>query len=266
MLDFPLLYLVYLALGAVVGVLAGMLGIGGGLIIVPALLYVFLNELSIPLQLAMPMAIATSLSTIILTSMSSALAHYKLGNIRRYLVVWCALGIGVGALLGPQIATRLAADDLKSVFAVLVILIALQMVFMKPKKSDKQITIATLIIIGIVTGIISAFMGIGGGALMVPALIWFRVDIRHAIGCAAFCGLIIAVFGSLSFIQAGWFVENLPAGSFGYIYLPAALGIVITSIFTARLGAKISHHLDTQRLKHIFAGFLVIVSLRMLLG
>lgn len=266
MITFSFLYLVYLLLGGLVGVLAGMLGIGGGLIMVPALLYVFTHYLAIPIDLAMPMAIATSLSTIIFTGFSSALAHYKLGNIQRGTVFWCAIGITVGALVGPQIATRLPADGLKTTFAVLVILIAMQMLFVKPKKSEKRISTLSLLLIGVTTGIVSSFMGIGGGALMVPALVWFRVDIKQAIGCAAFSGLVIALFGTSSFIFAGWSLENLPHGAFGYVYLPAALGIVITSVFTARIGAKISHRLNTKRLKQIFAGFLVVVSLRMLLG
>lgn len=253
-------------LGALVGVLAGMLGIGGGLIIVPALLYIFTHYLAIPIDMAMSMAIATSLSTIIFTGFSSAFAHYKLGNIRRGIVFWCAVGITVGALIGPQIATRLPADGLKTTFAVLVILIAMQMLFVKPKKSENGISTLSLLLIGVTTGIVSSFMGIGGGALMVPALVWFRVDIKQAIGCAAFSGLVIALFGTTSFIFAGWSLENLPHGAFGYVYLPAVLGIVITSVFTARIGAKISHRLNTKRLKQIFAGFLVIVSLRMLLG
>ncbi|GAB5382510.1 MAG: sulfite exporter TauE/SafE family protein [Aliiglaciecola sp.] len=266
MFELSFLLVVYLLLGAVVGVLAGMLGIGGGLIIVPALLYVFTTSLAIPLELAMPMAIATSLSTIILTGYSSARAHFKLGHIHFDVVLYCALGIAVGAIIGPQIATSIDVSQLKTVFAVLVLAIAAQMVFIRPKKSDNPISMPVLFLIGIVTGIVSSFMGIGGGALMVPALVWFRIDIKQAIGCAAFCGLIIALFGTASFIHAGWQLENLPTGAFGYVYLPAAIGIVITSVFTARLGAKISHRLNTQRLKQIFAVFLLIVSFRMLLG
>jgi len=243
-----------------------MLGIGGGLLIVPALLVIFTQYLSVGLELAMPMAIATSLSTIIFTGFSSSLAHFKLGNVKYGIVLWCAIGISLGALIGPQIASNLEAEKLKNVFAVLVLMIAAQMVFVRPKKSENRISKPVLLGIGFVTGIVSAFMGIGGGALMVPALVWFRVDIKHAIGCAAFCGLVIAFFGTASFIQAGWLLESLPEGAFGYVYLPAALGIVITSVFTARLGAKISNRLNTVRLKQIFAGFLVIVSLRMLLG
>lgn len=266
MFELVFLVVVYLLLGAVVGVLAGMLGIGGGLVIVPALLYVFTSFLGIPLELAMPMAIATSLSTIILTGYSSARAHFKLGHIQFEVVLYCAIGIAIGAMIGPQLATSIDVEQLKSVFALLVLLIAAQMVLIKPKKSDKPTSTPLLLLIGFFTGIVSSFMGIGGGALMVPALVWFRIDIKQAIGCAAFCGLIIAIFGTASFVHAGWQLTDLPKGAFGYVYLPAALGIVITSVFTAKLGAKMSHRLNTQRLKQIFAVFLLIVSFRMLLG
>lgn len=253
-------------IGSVVGVLAGMLGIGGGLIIVPALLYLLTELLNVGLAESMPMAIATSLATIILTGMSSARAHFKLGNLNVSIVKWCAVGISLGAILGPQVATRLPAEQVKSIFALLVVFIAAQMVFGGQRKSQQKISNTLLIIIGFFTGIISAFMGIGGGALMVPALVWFRVDIKQAIGCAAFCGLVIAVFGTISFVQAGWSNPHLPPWSLGYVYLPAAIGIVITSVFTAKLGAKISHHLNTIILKRVFAGFLIIVAARMLLG
>lgn len=258
--------LVCLALGAVVGLLAGLLGIGGGLIIVPALLLLFTHWLALPLSTAMPMAIATSLSTIILTGWSSSRAHYKLGNIDVRIVFWCVIGISVGAVLGAQLASHLPGEQVKSIFAVLVILIALQMVFGRPSSRIARISWWILLTIGLVAGAISAFMGIGGGAILVPALMLFRVNIKAAIGCAAFCGFVIALFGSASFIAAGWGLAGLPQWAFGYIYLPATLGVVLTSVFTARIGAKISHKLNVVLLKRIFAGFLVIVSVQMLLG
>ncbi len=259
-------FLAYLGLGAVVGLFAGLLGIGGGLIIVPSLLYLLMNKLSVPIDLAMPAAIATSLSTIVFTGLSSSLAHIKLGHVKMSIVLWCGLGIAVGAILGPQIATYLPGEKLKAVFAILVLAIAAQMIFVKPRKSEQHISKPILLTIGVLTGIISAFMGIGGGALLVPALVWFRVDIKQAIGCAATCGMVIALFGTASFVYAGWNISGLPEGALGYVYLPAAVGIVMTSVFTAKLGAKISHKLNTQRLKQIFALFLVLVSLNMLLG
>ncbi len=260
------IFIACLFIGAIVGLLAGMLGIGGGLIIVPALLYLLPHFLHIDVSLAMPMAIATSLSTIILTGFSSAQAHFKLGNLQSRIITRSLVGIIIGAGLGAQLVSILPGEQVKTVFAYLVMIIAAQMIFGGTKKSEQQISSWLLVVIGLITGTVSSFMGIGGGAILVPALVWFRVDIRHAIGCAAFCGLMIAFFGTGSFIHAGWQLDALPQWSIGYVYLPAALGIVITSVFTARIGAKISQNLNTQRLKRILAGLLVLVSLRMLLG
>ncbi|MCV2884638.1 sulfite exporter TauE/SafE family protein [Aestuariibacter sp. AA17] len=260
------IFIICLFLGAVVGVLAGMLGIGGGIVIVPVLLYLFTQELMLPLSVAMPMAVATSLSTIILTGMSSSRAHYRYGNLDMTIVKWCALGISLGAVVGAQIASQISGEALKNIFAYLLALIALQMAFGGRRTSKHDMSPKILTSIGFITGNISAFMGIGGGALMVPALVWFRVNVKLAIGCAAFCGLVIAVFGTASYIVAGWNQPELPSHAVGYVYLPATLGIILTSTFTATLGARISNALDTHLLKKIFAGFLVIVSLRMLLG
>jgi uncharacterized membrane protein YfcA len=253
-------------MGSAVGVLAGLLGIGGGLIMVPALVYLFVNSLELNLSLAMPMAIATSLSTIILTGLSASWAHYKLNNLNRFVLIWSGLGIAAGAILGAQLASILSGEVLKDVFAFLVILIAIQMVIGGRRESTNTMSKSILVFVGLVTGSMSALMGIGGGSMIVPALVWFKVNIKQAIGCASFCGLVIALFGSASFIHAGWGNTMLPEGAFGYIYLPASAGIVITSVFTAGLGAKMGARLNTHLLKKIFAGFLVLVSLRMLVG
>ena len=133
-----LILLVCSILGAVVGLLAGMLGIGGGLIIVPSLLYLLTHYLELPLTVAMPMAIATSLSTIVLTAISSSRAHYKLGNLRTFYLLWTGIGISIGAIIGPQFATLISAQSLKTLFAVLVMVIAAQMVFLGNKNALAQ--------------------------------------------------------------------------------------------------------------------------------
>ncbi|MBD3586046.1 sulfite exporter TauE/SafE family protein [Salinimonas sp. HHU 13199] len=255
-----------LGIGLVVGLLAGMLGIGGGVIIVPALSYLLVHFLHLDTDLVMPMAIATSLSTIIFTGMSSAAAHYRLGNIDKKLVFYAGIGIAIGATLGAQFASHISGHLLKNIFAVLVMLIALQMVFGKREASKHTATNKMLGMVGGVTGFISALMGIGGGALLVPALVWFQVNIRQAIGCAAVSGLIIAIFGSASFIIAGMKELTLPSGAIGYVYLPATFGIVTTSIFTAGIGARLGQRMDTKVLKKILAGLLVLVSIRMIVG
>ena len=260
------IFVLCLLMGAIVGLLAGLLGIGGGLIMVPALVYLYVEFLSVELSLAMPMAIATSLSTIILTGLSASRAHFELGNLNRFVLLWSGIGIALGAVLGAQLASMISGESLKDIFAYLVLLIAAQMVFGAHKESKYAMSKMALGLVGFITGSLSALMGIGGGSIMVPALTWFKVNIRQAIGCASFCGLLIALFGSASFIQAGWHNPLLPQWASGYVYLPASLGIVITSVFTAGLGAKIGTRINTQILKKIFAGFLVLVSLRMLLG
>ena len=255
-----------LILGSVVGVLAGMLGIGGGLIIVPVLSYLRIHFMGMTTETVMPVAIATSLSTIIFTGMSSAFAHYKLGNIQRHVVLYTGLGIAFGAFAGAQIASHISGELLKDVFAVLVILIAMQMIFGKQKASENDASKGTLATVGGGAGLLSALMGIGGGALLVPALVWFRVNVRAAIGCAAFCGLIIAVFGTTSFIVAGYNAIDVPEHSLGYVYLPATAGIVATSMFTANIGAKLGQRVNVRVLKAMLACLLVLVSIRMILG
>ncbi|WP_100643748.1 sulfite exporter TauE/SafE family protein [Alteromonas facilis] len=261
-----LVILACLAIGAVVGVMAGLLGIGGGLIIVPALTYLLADVMQVPPTETIVIAIATSLSTIIFTGISSARAHYRLGNLNRDILLWCGVGIGVGAIVGATLASHLPGSVLKGIFAGLVMAIASYMLFGRQVTSNNEISSQKLGVIGFGTGTLSAIMGIGGGALLVPALVWYRVNIRQAIGSAAFSGIIIAIFGSVSFAVSGWHYSHLSDGYLGYVYWPATLSIAATSVFTAPLGARLGQRLNTQRLKKVFAVFLVIVSIRMLWG
>lgn len=261
-----IVFLLCLALGSVVGILAGLLGIGGGLIIVPAFLFMLQYYLNIDIEHGMPMAIATSLATVIFTGLSSARTHLKLGNIDKEIVTYCAIGIAVGASLGAFFATKISGVILQRVFAALVIAIALQMIFGRNRVSSKTLLKPALAAIGLGSGFVSALMGIGGGALLVPILVWFQINIKKAIGCASLCGVVIASFGTMSFIYTGYNAAYLPEYSLGYVYLPATLGIVITSMITAPIGAKLTAKLDTRKLKRIFAVFLVLVSIRMIIG
>ena len=261
-----LFFLSCLVLGAIVGIFAGLLGIGGGLIIVPAFLYLAQHLLNIDIEHGMPMAIATSLSTVIFTGLSSARTHLKFGNIDTHIVTYCAIGIALGATLGAFFATKISGVMLQRIFAGLVILIALQMIFGRNKISSHTLGKPSLGVIGVGSGFVSALMGIGGGALLVPILVWFQINIKKAIGCASLCGVVIACFGTVSFIYSGFNKEYLPDYSLGYVYLPATLGIVITSMVSASWGAKLTAKLDTKKLKRIFAVFLVVISIRMIIG
>ncbi|MBC3766298.1 sulfite exporter TauE/SafE family protein [Neptunicella marina] len=254
------------AIGAVVGVLAGLLGIGGGVVIVPALVYIIPHFVEMDPQLVMPLAIGTSLSTIILTSSSSALNHYKRGQLDKTLLFSVALGVALGALLGSSIATSIPGYVLKASFGSLLVLIALQMAFYSNRSSNSTHSPYKLFGVGTLTGTISSIMGIGGGAIMVPSLVWYQVKMTTAIACAALCGMVIAIFGTLGYIVHGLGVTGLPSASIGFVYWPATLCIVCTSVFTTRFGVKLAYSLPTKKLKKYFAVFLLLVGIRMILG
>jgi uncharacterized membrane protein YfcA len=260
------IFLLCVVLGSAVGVMAGLLGIGGGLLIVPAMGFLLHYYLQIDIDIGMPIAIATSLSTVILTGLSSTRSHYKMGNLDKRIMLYCGLGIAVGAILGAQFASFISGAILQRIFALLVILIALQMIFGSHKMSKNTVGNPGLGGIGVGTGFVSALMGIGGGALLVPALLWYQINIRKAIGCAAFSGIIVALFGTVTFMITGYNNPSLPAYSIGYVYLPATFGIVVTSVLTAPIGVKLGQGLDTVKLKKVFATFLVLVSIRMIIG
>jgi len=261
-----IILLLCVALGCLVGFMAGLLGIGGGLLIVPALVYLMTYLLELDLSLIMPMAIATSLSTIILTGLSSAWAHYRLGNLEASLLPKLLTGVILGAMFGAQLAVVIPGEQLKDIFGILMLLLAAQMFLGAKKVSNKNISPGRLLAIGSGTGTLSALMGIGGGAIMVPALVWFKQDMKKSIGCAAISGAAIAVFATASFIFAGLGRDDLPAASVGYVYLPATLGIIATSVFTTGLGAKMAQRLPVPLLKKIFSAFLILVGLRMIFG
>lgn len=255
-----------LLLGAFTGVLAGLLGIGGGLIIVPILLYL-LPLADISLELAMPIALATSLASIIFTSTSAVFIHHKNDNISWPIAKRLLFFVSVGALLGSYIASILSAKILIHFFAGAVILLASYMIlsvkFNVKKKQPRSFVFNS---IGFITGVLSSLMGIAGGAILVPILTYFSISMRKAIGIATVCGVAIASFGTLGFIISGFQQNNLPAYSIGYVYLPALLGIILSSTFFAKLGVKLAMYLPVNTLKKLFALFLICVAINMLLN
>ncbi|WP_303560933.1 sulfite exporter TauE/SafE family protein [Photobacterium sp. 1_MG-2023] len=258
------LLLMCLGLGAVVGLLAGLLGIGGGLLIVPALVWL-LPRAGIAPELVMHIALATSLACIVLTSGSSARSHLRLGNVDITLVKLLAPGMILGGFAGSAVAEWVPAEWLPRIFAAIVLLLALQML-LSLKVSGRHPLPGSVSVAGSgsVIGLIASLAGIGGGSLTVPYLSWYGVEMRRAIGTAAFCGSIIAVAGMIGFMIAGSGDEALPPYSIGYVYLPALLGVVCTSVVTTRYGARLVSNLPTQTLKKIFAIFLLFIGGRML--
>jgi len=253
-----------IALGAVVGYLAGLLGIGGGLVIVPALVHL-LPLLGIDQAIIMPMALATSLSTIVITSTTAAFAHHKNGNIPWPLTKELIGFIAVGALLGAFIADNLSAKSLALIFSCAVIALALYMLRSIRKSKVKPIpSVAILRTIGLITGSLASLMGISGGAILIPTLTYFGLQLRHTIGVATACGMVVAFFGSIGYVITGWHEQHIPDWSLGYIYLPALLGIVSSSSLFARMGVRQAKKLPVTTLKKMFAVFLIIVALKMI--
>ncbi len=247
------------------GLLAGLLGVGGGLVIVPALLWLFvLQGLETP-QL-MQLAVGTSLASIVFTSLSSIYAHHQHRAVLWPTVWRLTPGILLGALLGALLADRLASEQLTLVFAIFEILVALQMLFGGGTKTAQRVVSRWLMnLAGVFIGAFSALIGIGGGTLTVPFLSAINTPIRQAVATSAACGLPIALAGAVGFIVIGWGHSQLPAGSWGYLYPPALLGIVISSVLFAPLGARLAHRLPTVLLKRFFAGFLLLVGMKLLL-
>ncbi len=253
-------------LGALVGFLAGLLGIGGGLVVVPALVYL-LPQLGIGNEVIMPMALATSLSAIVMTSSSAAFAHHKNKNIPWDIAKPLMFIVAFGALLGAFIADHLSAQALTNFFASAVIMLASYMlVSIRSQRSSAMPSKAKLQLISLITGMVASLMGMAGGAILVPVLIYFGMPLRHCIGIATVCGVMVALFGSLGYIISGFGNELLPEWSFGYVYLPALLGVVLTSSLFAPIGVKYATKLPVQTLKKAFAVFLILVAMKMIIA
>lgn len=264
--EMILLLLIMVASGALAGVLAGLLGVGGGIVIVPVLEFA-LSVRGVDPAIRMHIAVATSLATIILTSISSTRAHYARGAVDMGLARFWGPFIFVGSLLGSVLAGRVGSSTLAMVFALVAFVIALKMVLpldnyhpWKAVPRGAGGAVAPTMIGGL-----SAMMGIGGGTLSVTTLTLMSQPIHRAVGTAALFGLLIAVPGTLGFIVNGWGDPRLPPASLGYVNLIGVAIISPMTVMLAPLGAKISHSLTRRQLGLAFGLFLLVVSVRMLL-
>ncbi|MFC0322330.1 sulfite exporter TauE/SafE family protein [Gallibacterium melopsittaci] len=256
-------FLICLVVGAIVGFLAGLFGIGGGLIIVPVLVYL-LPMAGVPSELVMSSALGTSFATIVITGFSSAQRHHKLGNI-----VWDAIKILAPVIMISVFISGLFIGKLdkaitSKVFACLVVYLAAKMVLsIRPKEVTKTLTKTASVVGGILIGIASSAAGIGGGGFIVPFLNSRGIDMKKAIGSSAFCGMLLGLSGMFSFIVGGWNTPNMPDFSLGYVYLPAVVGITLTSFFTSKLGASTTNKLPVPILKRYFALLLIGIAIDM---
>lgn len=258
--------LIYLGVGAIGGILAGLLGVGGGIVYVPMLIYCFSRQ-HFAGQHIMQLALGTSMACIVFTSVSSFLAHHRKGAVNWLIVKRIALGIILGTFGGAWLASRLPTDFLKGFFVLFLYYVAIQFLLdKKPPPSREFPGTAGMFSVGGIIGVISSLVGIGGGSLTVPFMIWCNLPVRKAIGTAAAIGFPIAVAGTVGYLSSGYQAGLRPALSLGYVYLPALIGIIVASVITAPLGARLAHSLPVAGLKKIFAVLLLIVATKMALG
>jgi hypothetical protein len=256
--------LIYVAVGLFAGFVAGLLGVGGGLIIVPALVLVFRAQGMDPAVLV-HLAIGTSLTTIIVTSVSSMISHHRHGAVRWPLFWRMTPGLMVGGLLGALIARAIPAAGLRTVFGIFELLVAAQMAFQWRAHAQRKLPgAAGLSLVSGAIGAVSSVVGIGGGTMTVPLLTWCNVHLRQSVATSAACGLPIAVTGAIGFVVFGWLDGRVPDGATGYVYWPAFIVIAVASLVMAPVGAWTAHRIPVDLLRKIFALLLAVLGVRML--
>jgi uncharacterized membrane protein YfcA len=265
------LILTYLALGAFVGLVAGLLGIGGGGVLVPMLTAIFLSQ-NIPVEQVVHLALGSSMPCIMVTSLSSLRAHHANGAVVWPLVKLMVVGVVFGTFSATFIASMISSKILAIFFACFMAYVAIQMFSRSRPANQKSHQVIThheinrieLMLTSIGIGSISAMVSIGGGSITVPYLTWRKIDIRKAIGTSAAIGFPLSIAGSLGYLLSGWAHTPSIPYTYGFINLPAVLVISITSFFAAPIGANLTQKLPVGTLKKIFALLLAVLSLKML--
>ncbi len=258
-----LILVIYLAVGVLVGVLAGLLGIGGGTVIVPIL------DMTLPMQdiefsVIHHMALATSMANIMFTSITSARSHSKRGTVRWDIVRAMSPGLLLGTLGGTFVVSGIPTGPLKIIFCVFLSYTAIQMFLdIKPKASFHLPGFLGMTLAGAFIGVVASFVGIGGGVLIIPFLTMCNVPMINTIGASAAMGFPIALAGTIGFIYNGWGTPGLPDYSLGFVYLPALAGLVVASMLATPLGVKLSHTMPVKLLKRCFAVLLLAMVARM---
>ena len=261
--------LLFLALGAVAGVLAGLLGVGGGLVLVAALAWLLPN-MGVPREAAMHAALASSLASIVLTAAASARAHNRRGSVLWPTVCWMVPGLLVGGWLGSDVAVHIDGDALRWIVAVYCVLAAAQLMFggTRAAPAGGDVTAPrglAMTLAGGCIGAVSAVVGIGGGSMTVPLLVWRGVFPVRAVGTSSACGVAIGLASAVGYALHAP-DGALPQFAWGYVYLPAAAGVAAASVLAAPYGTRLAHRLDGRTLKRVFAGFLLAVAASLALG
>lgn len=254
----------YLLLGLFAGFLAGLLGIGGGVVMVPVLAMLFEAQGLAP-DHVLHLALGTSMAAIVFSASASLRTHHARGAVRWSVVGRMTPGVLLGTAMGTLVARQVSTHGLALLFSGFVVFVAINMSLdLKPKPSRTLPGGVGLCGAGVLIGGVSALVAIGGGALTVPFLTWCNVSMQAAIGTSAALGLPIALGGSLGYLWNGMQESGLPAGSLGFIYLPALLSLLLMSTVAAPQGAKMAHRLSGRTLKRVFAAFLLLLCAKML--
>jgi uncharacterized membrane protein YfcA len=258
-------FIMYMLCGALMGFFAGLLGIGGGIIGIPLLLLLF-NMQGMSQSVAMHMAIGTLFTTVMVTSISTIYSHYKKSMILFPIFKKILIGTLVGCVLGILISNHLSATILQRIFGIFLLILAFYMLLNIEIKSDREFPgKINVFIITLMIGTVSGMLGLGGGVLIVPYLMWCGISIRYAIATASACIFPVAMVGTIGYMLSGVAMSGAPELSTGYIYWPAFVGISLVSVLFAPLGVKVAHLISASLLRKSFCVFLVCMGLNMLI-
>lgn len=250
--------------GLLAGLLAGLLGIGGGLVFVPALLFAF-HQQGVAPELTMHLAVGTSLAAIVLTSTSSIAAHT-----RRDSVDWAVFrallpGLVIGGLIGAAAASVVPGTALRQVFGVFLVLVAVQLIVtVRARPGGSMSGRSGAALAGATIGTVSAMLGIGGGTLTVPYLVWCRLPVLQAVGTAAAAGLPLALAGVAGFVAAGWSTAGLPPTASGFVDWATALPVGLIAMIAAPAGVRLAHRVSGDLLRRIFGFVMLVIAFRLL--
>ena len=261
----PIEWLLYPVLGLAAGLLAGLLGVGGGLVLVAALV-LLLPAQGVPAEHAVHAALASSLASVVITSLASTRAHARRGSVAWPSAAWLAPGLLLGGWLGSLVATRMDGEALRLFVVAYCVIAAAQLLWGGQRQGDDGTEAPrgpALSAAGIGIGAVSALVGIGGGSMTVPLLIWRGLAPVRAVATSSACGVAIGLSAASGYALRGD-VAGMPAGSLGYVFLPAAIGISLTSAWMAPRGAALAHRIGGLALRRVFAGFLLAMALLLL--
>ncbi len=264
-MDILLLVLTLLACGVVAGLLAGLLGVGGGIVIVPMLFHVF-SVYGVGPELAMPLSVGTSLSTIVFTAWVSARNHRRRGGVDEALVRSWLVPVLIGVAVGTLASHFIPGTSMKTLFGVLLVAVSLHMLASARHALSFFPALPPVAVqrtLAVIVGALSAMLGIGGGTVMVPLLTLFSFPIHRAVATSSVFGFIISVPATVGYLYSGWGVPGLPPGSTGYVNWLAFAALVPATMLCAPLGVKLAYRLNVGQLKRVFAVFLLAVGIKM---